>query len=277
MVVCLVAFNKRKLSVVCIVAFNKSKLSVVASAFDRNLGGRDFDRAVLEHFAEEWKTKSDVDLHPTDSDPQVQRLLSEIEWARQQLSNGSACTKPLSIKVQQFLDGRYFASTLDARKFATIVEPLIKRALEPVKQVLSDAKLSAHQLDEVEMVGGATRSPLMVKALRELLGRHARRSVNSEEAVSLGCALSAAMSSRSFPGRRMAVSDCVSFPISLAWTGGPLLACRSHAGATQGSDAPGPRAPGAVGAIGAISDAGRSGGHLSGLASGAHRGPEDLR
>jgi len=107
---------------------------------------------------------------------------------------------------------------MDTDTWTEITKPLIQRAVEPLKKVINDAKLSFDQLDEIEVVGSATRSPLVVNALKEFLGREPKRTLNSEEAVSKGCALCAAMVSPNFKVRDFAISDSCPYPIALCWT-----------------------------------------------------------
>eukprot|EP00290_Baffinella_frigidus_P015828 CAMPEP_0180215816 /NCGR_PEP_ID=MMETSP0987-20121128/15773_1 /TAXON_ID=697907 /ORGANISM="non described non described, Strain CCMP2293" /LENGTH=843 /DNA_ID=CAMNT_0022174651 /DNA_START=55 /DNA_END=2586 /DNA_ORIENTATION=+ len=200
---------------VCIVAFTKSKMTVLASGFDRNLGGREFDNAMLEHFAAEWQAKNKLNIK--DSPKAVLRLLTAIDKLKQQLSGYTTLTK-LPINVECLQDDRDFSSSMDTDTWAKITQPLIDRALDPVKRVINDSKVSFDQLDEIEVVGSATRSPLVLAALREFLGKEPKRTLNSEEAVSKGCALCAAMISPNFRVREFAVADSCPYPIALSWS-----------------------------------------------------------
>mmetsp|Transcript_42485 Transcript_42485/g.99740 ORF Transcript_42485/g.99740 Transcript_42485/m.99740 type:complete len:846 (+) Transcript_42485:150-2687(+) len=201
---------------VCIAAFTKSKMTVLATAFDRNLGGRDFDSALLDHFAAEWKTKTGLDLK---SNPKcVFRMMTAIDKIKQQLSGYNAYTK-LPVNIECLQDDRDFASFLDTDQLAELVKPLLERLLEPLKKVVSDAKLTFDAIHEIEMVGSATRSPLVLNAIRDHFGKEPKRTMNSEEAVSKGCALMAAMISPNFRVRDFQVQDSTPYSVALAWSG----------------------------------------------------------
>jgi len=201
---------------VCIVAFTKSKMTVLATAFDRNLGGRDFDNALLEHFAAEWKSKTGLDIR---ANPKVPlRMLAAIDKVKQQLSGYSTYTK-LPVNIECLQEDRDFASYLDTDTLTEVVKPLLERAVEPLKQVVADSKLTFDSIHEIEVVGSATRSPLVVNAIQEFFGKEPKRTMNSEEAVSKGCALMAAMISPNFRVRDFQVQDSTPYSIALAWSG----------------------------------------------------------
>lgn len=200
---------------VCLVAFTKSKMTVLASAFDRNLGGRDFDMAMLNHFAAEWKTKTGLDI--LSNHKAKLRLLVAIDKVKQQLSGYTTLTK-LPVNVECLQNDRDFSSFIDTDTWASITQSLIQRALEPVKTVIREAKITFDSIEEVEVVGSATRSPLVVGALRDFFGKEPKRTMNSEEAVAKGCALQAAMISPNFKVREFSIADSTPYAIALSWS-----------------------------------------------------------
>jgi len=200
---------------VCVVAFTKSKMTVLASAFDRNLGGRDFDMAMLNHFAAEWKTKTGLEI--LSNHKAKLRLLVAIDKVKQQLSGYTTLTK-LPVNVECLQNDRDFSSFIDTDTWASITQGLINRAMEPVKTVLREAKVTFDSIEEIEVVGSATRSPLVVGALRDFFGKEPKRTMNSEEAVAKGCALQAAMISPNFKVREFSIADSTPYAIALSWS-----------------------------------------------------------
>jgi heat shock protein 4 len=200
---------------VCLVAFSKSKMTVLASAFDRNLGGRDVDMKILNLFAAQWKEKRKLNIH--ESPKAVLRLITAIDKVKQQLSGYNSSVK-LPVNVECLQDDYDFTSSLSTEELTELTEDLVARALEPCKKVVNDAKLSFDQIDTIEVVGSATRSPLITNALQSHFGKVPQRTLNSEEAVAKGCALMGAMMSPNFRVREFAVADCSPYPISLSWT-----------------------------------------------------------
>mmetsp|Transcript_62527 Transcript_62527/g.129902 ORF Transcript_62527/g.129902 Transcript_62527/m.129902 type:complete len:847 (+) Transcript_62527:111-2651(+) len=201
---------------VCLARFNKSKMTIVATAFDRSLGGRDIDNALLDHFAKEWKTKTGLSMY--DSPKVVMRMLSAIDKVKQQLSGYTTYTK-LPINVECLQEDRDFSSFVDTDVLTECCAPLLERAVEPVKQVVADSKLTFDDIHEIEMVGSATRSPLILNTIKDFFGKEPKRTMNSEEAVSKGCALMGAMISPNFRVRDFQVLDCNPYPIALSWSG----------------------------------------------------------
>uniref|UniRef100_A0A7S0YHN0 Uncharacterized protein n=1 Tax=Hemiselmis tepida TaxID=464990 RepID=A0A7S0YHN0_9CRYP len=201
----------------CLVAFTKTKMTVLASAFDRELGGRHFDRCMVDFFAEFWKTKTKLNLF--DNPKSVFRLETQVDKIKQQLSGYSSNTK-LPCNVECLQDDQDFHHSIELDQWVEMTKPLIDRCLEPVKQVIAATKLMFDQVEEVEVVGSATRSPLVVNALKDFLGKEPKRTMNSEEAVSKGCALNAAMLSPNFKVRDFGIIDCTPYSIALGWTPG---------------------------------------------------------
>ena len=127
------------------------------------------------------------------------------------------CT--LSLYIVQ--DDHDFSSSLSTDELQELCADIIQRLLEPCKKVVTDAKLKFEEIDVIEVVGSATRSPLVQGALKEHFGKEPQRTLNSEEAVSKGCALMGAMMSPNFKVRDFAVVDATPYAISLSWSPSP--------------------------------------------------------
>lgn len=201
----------------CIVAYTKTKMTVLASTFDRELGGKDFDDAMTKYFADEWFEKKKLDLYSAPKS--VYRLQAQVDKIKQQLSGYTSQTK-LPCNVECMQDDQDFASFIDTETWVNITKDLIERSLEPVKAIVRDTKLTFDQIEEVEVVGSATRSPLITNALAEFLGKEPKRTMNSEEAVSKGCALKAAMLSPNFRVRDFDIVDCTPYAVALTYPTG---------------------------------------------------------
>jgi molecular chaperone DnaK len=154
---------------------------------DTHLGGDDFDKAIIDYLAEEFKKENGVDLT---KDPQaLQRLRESAEKAKIELSSSQEAqiNQPF---ITQGKDGPlHLTVTLTRAKLEQIVDPLIQKTLKPVELALKDAKIKVTDIDEVVMVGGMTRMPKVVEAVTKFFGREPNKSVNPDEVVAVGAAI----------------------------------------------------------------------------------------
>ncbi len=177
---------------VTVLEIGEGVFEVKSTAGDTHLGGSDMDHAIVNWLAEEFKKESGgVDLR---ADRQaLQRLIEAAEKAKIELSNTPETTISLPFigldpasKAPIHLEKK-----LTRAKFEELVQPLLKRLRGPVEQALKDAGLSASQIHEVLLVGGATRVPAVQQIVKEMLGKEPNRSVNPDEVVALGAAVQA--------------------------------------------------------------------------------------
>lgn len=157
---------------------------------DTFLGGDDFDSAIIEWIVAEFKKDQGKDLN---KDPQaMQRVKDAAEKAKIELS-ASASTEINQPFITQGDDGQplHMTLTLTRSKLEELVDDLIKKSIEPVKKALSDAKLSAKDIDEVVLVGGMTRMPKVQKIVKEFFGKDPHKGVNPDEVVAVGAAVQA--------------------------------------------------------------------------------------
>ncbi|TID26853.1 hsp88-like protein [Venturia nashicola] len=198
-----------------IVEFKKGELAVKSTACDRHFGGRDFDKAMLDHFQKEFKEKFKIDIF---ENPKARfRVLGACEKLKKVLSaNASA---PLNIEsLMNDVDVRSF---LKREELEELVAPLLEKATEPIKQALADAKLKPEDIDSIEMVGGCTRVPALKNAIQEFFGRSLSFTLNQDEAAARGCAFSCALASPLFRVRDFAVHDIMNYPIEFTWEKSP--------------------------------------------------------
>jgi heat shock 70kDa protein 4 len=200
---------------VSIVDFKKGELTVKATAWDRDFGGRHFDKAIVDHFAKEFKEKFKIDINEN-AKARV-RVATACEKLKKILSaNASA---PLNIEsVMNDVDVRGF---LKREELEELVKPLLDRAVEPIKRALADAKFKIEDIDAVEMVGGCTRVPSLKAAIQNFFGKPLSYTLNQDEAIARGCAFSCAILSPVFRVRDFSIHDIVNYPIEFTWEKAP--------------------------------------------------------
>jgi molecular chaperone DnaK len=165
-------------------------VEVRATAGDTHLGGDDFDRRLVDHLAEEFRRDTGIDLR---RDPQaLQRLYEAAEKAKVELSSVSQTQINLPFITADAGGPKHLTTTLTRATFENIIADLVERCLRPVRQAMSDAKVTANDLDEVILVGGSTRVPAVQALVRRLTGgKDPNMSVNPDEVVAAGAAVQA--------------------------------------------------------------------------------------
>ena len=167
------------------------QFEVLATNGDTFLGGEDFDLALIEYLAAEFKKEAGVDLH---NDPlALQRLKEAGEKAKIELSSAQQTDVNLPYITADASGPKHLNIKLTRAKLESLVEDLVKRTVAPCKTALKDAGLSIAKIDEVILVGGQTRMPLVQKTVEEFFGKEPRRDVNPDEAVAVGAAIQAAV------------------------------------------------------------------------------------
>ena len=167
------------------------QFEVLSTNGDTFLGGEDFDLALIEYLAEEFKKESGVDLH---NDPlALQRLKEGAEKAKIELSSNQQTEVNLPYITADSSGPKHFVHKLTRAKLEALVEGLVEKTLAPVKIALKDAKLKASEVDEVILVGGQTRMPLVQEKVKTFFGKEARKDVNADEAVAVGAAIQGAV------------------------------------------------------------------------------------
>tara|TARA_Y100001949_G_scaffold175988_1_gene187413 strand:- start:2955 stop:4874 length:1920 start_codon:yes stop_codon:yes gene_type:complete len=167
------------------------QFEVLSTNGDTFLGGEDFDLAVIEYLAAEFKKESGVDLH---NDPlALQRLKEGAEKAKIELSSNQQTEVNLPYITADKSGPKHFVHKLTRAKLEALVEDLVERTIAPVKTALKDASLKASDVDEVILVGGQTRMPLVQEKVKSFFGKEARKDVNADEAVAVGAAIQGAV------------------------------------------------------------------------------------
>ena len=164
---------------------------VLSTNGDTFLGGEDFDLRLIDYLADEFKKTSGMDLH---NDPlALQRLKEAAEKAKIELSSSQSTEVNLPYITADASGPKHLVQKLTRAKFEALVEDLVERTLEPLKLALADADLKIGGIDDVILVGGQTRMPLVQKRVTEFFGKEPRRDVNPDEAVAVGAAIQAAV------------------------------------------------------------------------------------
>jgi len=166
-------------------------IEVKSTNGDTRLGGDDFDRVVMEYIIEEFKKESGIDL--SKDKMALQRLRQESEKAKVELSNTLETEINLPFITADASGPKHLVMKMTRSKFEQLVEDRIKGTLGPCKQALKDAGLKAGDINEVILVGGSSRIPLVQKVVTDFFGREPHKGINPDEVVAMGAAIQGAV------------------------------------------------------------------------------------
>lgn len=165
----------------------EKQIEVLSTNGDTFLGGEDFDLAIIDYVVEEFKKEQGVDLK---ADPlALQRLKEAAEKAKIELSSTEQTDINLPYITADASGPKHLNVRLTRAKFESLIEDLVQRSIEPCKIAMKDAGLSASDIDDVILVGGSTRVPLVQKKVKEFFGKEPRKDINPDEAVAIGAAI----------------------------------------------------------------------------------------
>ena len=163
------------------------QFEVLSTNGDTFLGGEDFDLRLIDYFVDKFKEESGFDLK---SDPlALQRLKEAAEKAKIELSSSEQTEVNLPYITADSSGPKHFVHKITRAKLESLVEDLVDKSLEPLKLALKDAKLSKGDINEILLVGGQTRMPLVQKKVSEFFGKEPRKDLNPDEAVAVGAAI----------------------------------------------------------------------------------------
>ncbi|MDG1493713.1 MAG: molecular chaperone DnaK [Luminiphilus sp.] len=167
------------------------QFEVLATNGDTFLGGEDFDLRLIEYLADEFKRENGIDLH---GDPlALQRLKEAAEKAKIELSSAQQTEVNLPYITADATGPKHLVVKLSRSKLESLVEDLVTRSLDPVKTALADAGLSPSEIQDVILVGGQTRMPLVQTTVSDFFGKEPRKDVNPDEAVAMGASIQGAV------------------------------------------------------------------------------------
>jgi len=163
------------------------QFEVLSTNGDTFLGGEDFDMRLIEYLSNEFKKESGIDLH---NDPlALQRLKEAAEKAKIELSSAQQTEVNLPYITADASGPKHLVVKLSRAKLESLVEDLVNQSMGPVKTALKDAGLSPSEIDDVILVGGQTRMPMVQKVVADHFGKEPRKDVNPDEAVAMGASI----------------------------------------------------------------------------------------
>jgi molecular chaperone DnaK len=177
---------------ISILEISEELVEVIATNGDTHLGGDDLDEKIINYIAEEFMKEHDMDLRKDLT--ALQRMKEAAEKAKCELSSVMETTISLPfVASDKDKTPLHLEMKITRARLESLVEDLVKRSIPPCKQALTDAKLSPHDIDEIVLVGGQTRMPLVQKIVREFFGKDPHKGINPDEVVAVGAAIQAAV------------------------------------------------------------------------------------
>ena len=172
---------------VSILDIDGNVIEVLSTNGDTHLGGDDIDQVLMEWLVGEFKSQTGVDIS-TDA-MALQRVREAAEKGKIELSSTQKTDINLPFLTANASGPQHLQSVLSRSKFEQMIEPLVKKTLAPLKSALSDAKLAKDAIDQIILVGGSTRIPMVRKSVEDFFGKESNNSVNPDEVVALGAAV----------------------------------------------------------------------------------------
>ncbi|WVZ96785.1 hypothetical protein U9M48_042379 [Paspalum notatum var. saurae] len=196
---------------VSIVGFKKGQLKMLSHAYDRSLGGRDFDEALFKHFAAKFKEEYNIDVY------QNARACIRLRVACEKLKKVLSANPEAPLNIECLMDEKDVRGFIKREEFEQISTSVLERVKGPLEKALAEASFTTEDLHFVEVVGSGSRVPAIIKIITEFFGKEPRRTMNASECVARGCALQCAMLSPTFKVREFQVNDGFPFSIALSW------------------------------------------------------------
>ncbi|XP_057962009.1 heat shock 70 kDa protein 16 [Malania oleifera] len=201
---------------VSVASFEAGQMKILSHAFDRNLGGRDFDEVLFNYFAAQFKEQYNIDVHSNVR--ACIRLRASCEKLKKVLSANAEA--PLNIEC--LMDEKDVRGFIKREEFEKLSSGLLERIGIPCHKALADSGLTVEKIHSVELVGSGSRIPAITRVLASLFRREPRRTVNASECVARGCGLQCAMLSPIFRVRDYEVQDSLPFSIGFTSDGHPI-------------------------------------------------------
>ncbi|OAA54804.1 heat shock protein hsp88 [Niveomyces insectorum RCEF 264] len=194
-----------------VVEFRKGELTVRGTACDRHFGGRNFDKAIVDHLQKEFLGKYKVDINTN------ARARARVLVAAERLKKILSANQQAPLNIEMLMNDIDVRAMITRQEFEAMVEPLLARTAQPLERALADAGLTKDDIDIIEVVGGGTRVPAIKDRIQAFFGKPLSFTLNQDEAVARGCAFGSALLSPIFRVREFAIHDLVPFPIEFAW------------------------------------------------------------
>lgn len=198
-----------------IVEFKKGELAVKSTTWDRHYGGRNFDKALVDHLQKEFLGKYKIDIF---SNP---RAVARVQAAAEKTKKILSANQQAPLNIESLMNDIDVSAMITRQEFEALIEPVLTKTTAPLEQALAEAKLTKEDIDVIEVVGGGSRVPAIKDRIQSFFGKPLSFTLNQDEAVARGCAFSCAILSPIFKVRDFAVQDAISYPIEFAWEKAP--------------------------------------------------------
>ncbi|UYV83009.1 HSPA4L [Cordylochernes scorpioides] len=193
-------------------SFSKDGSRVLASVWDKNLGGRNFDIALLNHFSGELKRSNNLDLR--NNLKAMTRLLKECEKVKKQMSTNS---HSIPLHLECFVEDMDFDSSINRGQFEQLISLHLEILEMNLQKIFKEAKLQPEDIYSVELLGGSTRIPIIKQVIRKVFKKDPKTTLNQDETVVQGCALMGAMLSPTIKVKAYNLNDIQPFDVYLYW------------------------------------------------------------
>ncbi|CAD6338649.1 unnamed protein product [Miscanthus lutarioriparius] len=201
---------------VAVVSFDASGMKVLSHGFDADLGGRDFDEVLFEHFAEEFRDRYRIDV--VGNVKASMRLRAACEKAKKVLSANAEAV----VNIECLMEEKDVRGVIRREDFEKLCARLLERVVEPCKRAVADSGIGLERLHSVELIGSGSRVPAIAKVLAGFFRKEPSRTLNASECVARGCALQCAMLSPTFRVREYEVQDAIPASIRFYSSDGPV-------------------------------------------------------
>ncbi|GMS88203.1 hypothetical protein PENTCL1PPCAC_10378 [Pristionchus entomophagus] len=195
-----------------VAAFNKGKLTMLGATYDLSVGGLWLDDTIREHFRQDFKQRFGIDAK--EAPRSWLRLLDESEKVKKQMS---ANQTPIPLNIECFMHDKDVSGKMQRAEFEELAKPIFDKLRALLHSLLVKTKLDASKIDEVEIVGGSSRIPMIKQIIKEMFGKDPKTTMNQDEAVARGAAMQCAILSPAFRVRDFAVKDQQPYGIKLTW------------------------------------------------------------
>ncbi|AJC73793.1 molecular chaperone DnaK [Pseudothermotoga hypogea DSM 11164 = NBRC 106472] len=203
---------------VSILEISEGVIQVIATSGNNHLGGDDFDQRIIDWLAEEFKKQHGIDLR--EDKQALQRLRDAAEKAKIELSTKLETDISLPYITATSSGPLHLETRLTRALYESLVKDLVEMTKGPIERALNDAKLSPRDIDEIILVGGMTRTPMVQRLIYEIFGKEPNKSVNPDEAVAIGAAIQAAILAGSAKEKDIVLVDVTPLTLGIEVKGG---------------------------------------------------------